>query len=231
MADQQGIITFIHHNKQYATIDYEHNGKMKSITARVNDGDKAKTKSKHVFRIGDAVKFEMQPSARGDKMIAGGLKFLYNTALEILVNKARIENRFAGFLKEADGDLYIKERDSYIFFPLKVLKWENPPASSAFNEVITFKLVNIDKPHALVAELFSHDFTPAYRQAVEFSKNGKTLEAVVTKTSPFAVYLGLFGGELTSKLPADKLTGVNAGDKIPVRIIHLSGDRVVVEPA
>jgi len=232
MADQQGIITFIHHNRQYATIDFEHNGKMKSVTARLKRDDARSARDKHVFRIGDAVKFEMQPSARGDKMIAANLKFLYNTALEILINKARIENRFAGFLKEADGQLYIKERDSYIFFPLKLSKWESTPATSAFNEVITFKLVNIDKPHALSAELFSHNFIPAYREAMEHFKNKKSTEAIVSKVSPFGIYVDLFGGEIEGKLPITEQDDdkIKAGDKVQVKITHLSDSRIVIVP-
>ena len=229
----QGVITFIHHDKRYATIDYDHNGKKKSITARLIDEKGAtKPQSKHIFRIGDAVKFETRPSLRGEKMVAANLKYLYNTSLEILINKAKVENRFAGFLKEVDGQLYIKERDSYIFFPLRLSKWENPPADSAYNDVISFKLANIDKPHALVAELFSHDFIPAYRKAMEHFRNRKSTEAIVSKVSPFAVYLNLFGGEIVAKMST---TGqnrevINMGDRIEVKITHLTASRIVIVP-
>ena len=75
-----------------------------------------------------------------------------------------------------DDELFVKEWDSYIFFPIKLSSWENPPAESAFNEAISFKLLNLDKPHAIVAELFSHDFMPEYRKALELFNNKKTIK-------------------------------------------------------
>jgi ribosomal protein S1 len=148
----KGTISFIHHDKQYATIDYEQNAKTKSVNFKTNEktpadakGDKKKNKPQ-AFRIGDVVNFQVKLSDRGDKMIAYNIKFLYNTELEKLINKAKIENRFSGYLKIADDDLFVKEWDSYIFFPLKLSKWEKPPAETAFNEAISFKLINLDKP-------------------------------------------------------------------------------------
>ena len=165
----KGTISFIHHDKQYATIDYLANGKKKSINGKVDEITAKGNKRKHVFRVGDEVNFQVKLSERGDKMIAYSLKFLYNTALEKLIHKALIENRFAGYFKVVDGEMYVKERDSYIFFPLKLSKWEKPPVESAVNETINFKLVNTDKP-VVAAELFSHSFIPEYRKAEEHFK-------------------------------------------------------------
>jgi hypothetical protein len=233
----KGTISFIHHDKQYATIEFEQNGKAKSVnfkTGKENQSKAGKTRNKsHRFRIGDAVNFQLKLSDRGDKMVADEVRFLYNTELEKLVNKAKIENRFSGYLKLVDDKLFVKEWDSYIFFPLTLSKWENPPAASAFNEAISFKLVNLDKPNAIAAELFSHDFFPEYRKALEHFKNKIPLEATVSKVSPFAVYLHLFGDRLQAKmdLPAERLTTIKTGDKMEVRISYISSNRIVVENA
>lgn len=231
--NQQGIISFVHHDKHYVTIDYVQNGKKKSINGRLDDKDKAGKVKKHRYRVGDEVKFEAKVTERGDRMTAVNLKFLYNTALEIMINKARVENRFAGFLKQVDDELYIKERDSYIFFPLRLSKWENAPAESAFNEMISFRLVNLDKPHALAAELFSHVFIPAYRQAMELLNNKGTTQATVSKISPFAIYVDLFDGKIQGKLPVsgEAKQNVRPGDKVGVRITYLGPDRIVVVAA
>ena len=166
-------------------------------------------------------------------MIAYNVKFLYNQELEKLINRAVVENRFSGYLKVVDDELFVKEWDSYIFFPLKLSNWENPPAESAFNEAISFKLLNLDKPHAIAAELFSHDFIPEYRKAMELFNNKKPIEGTVTKVSPFAIYLDLFGNnkiqakiQLPAKFGEEK---VKPGDKIKVIITYLSSSRIVVE--
>lgn len=233
----KGTISFIHHDNQYATIDYEQNGKKKTINFKTDEKnqlkskeDKKKSKS-HLFRIGDEVNFQVKLSERGDKMTAYNIKFLYNTELEKLINKAKIENRFSGYLKIADDELFVKEWDSYIFFPLKLSKWEKPPAESAFNEAISFKLLNLDKPNAIAAELFSHDFIPEYRKALEHFKNKTPVEATVSKVSPFAVYLDLFGNSIQAKmeLPAGSLKEIKPGDRLNVRINFLSSSKIVVE--
>jgi hypothetical protein len=233
----KGTISFIHHDKQYATIDYEQNGKTKSVNFKTNEKGPVKAKEDkkrnkpHQFRIGDEVNFQVKLSDRGDKMIAYNINFLYNTELEKLVNRAKIENRFSGYLKIADDDLFVKEWDSYIFFPLKLSKWEKPPAESAFNEAISFKLVNLEKPNAIAAELFSHDFIPEYRKALEHFKSKKPMEAIVSKVSPFAVYLDLFGNKIQAKmeLPVEGMKEIKPGDKLNVTINFLSSSKIVVE--
>ncbi len=232
----KGTISFVNHDKQYVTIDYEQNGKKKTINCKTDEKEQIQSKDKkarrpHQFRIGDEVNFRVKLSDRGDKMIAYDIKFLYNTELEKLLNKAKVENRFSGYLKIADDELFVKEWDSYIFFPLKLSKWENPPAESAFNEAISFKLLNLDKPNAIAAELFSHDFIPEYRKAQEYFKSKTPIEASVTKVSPFAVYLDLFTNKIQAKLqlPAEGMEEVKTGDKIKVLITYLSNSRMVVE--
>jgi ribosomal protein S1 len=234
----RGTISFVNHDKQYATIDYEHNGKKKSVNCKTDqaepskqDGKKA-TKKPHKFRIGDEVNFQVKRSDKGDKMIAYNVKFLYNQELEKLISRAALENRFSGYLKVVDDELFVKEWDSYIFFPLKLSNWENPPAESAFNEAISFKLLNLDKPNAISAELFSHDFIPEYRKAMELFNTKKPVEASVTKVSPFAIYLDLFGNNMVLakiQLPAEGLEAVKPGDKLKVIIVYLSSGRIVVE--
>lgn len=233
----KGTISFIHHDKQYASIDYEQNGKKKTINFKTDEQNqlkatKEKKKSKpHSFRIGDEVNFQVKLSDRGDKMIAYNIKFLYNTELEKLISKAKIENRFSGYLKLVDDELFVKEWDSYIFFPLKLSKWERPPAESAFNEAISFKLLHPDKSKAIAAELFSHDYIPEYRKALEHFKNKTPIEATVSKVSAFAVYLDLFGNNIQAKLelPAGSLEEIKPGDRINVRINFLSSSKIVVE--
>jgi hypothetical protein len=227
----KGTISFVEHDKQYVTIDYLINEKKKTINGRTDEQDKDKKSRKHQYRINDEVNFQIRRSDRGDKMIAYNIKFLYNTQLEKLINRSQLENRFSGYLKMVDNELFVKEWESYIFFPLKLSKWENPPAESAFNEAISFKLINTGKPDSIAAELFSHDFIPEYRKAVEYFKNKKETDAVVSRVSPFAVYVFLFGEKLQAKieLPAKEVEAVKPGDKLTVIITFLSASRLIVQ--
>lgn len=229
----QGTVSFIHHDKGYGTIDYEQKGKSKSVTFSLKDqpATSQKTGKDHLFRIGDVVQFQVKRSERGDKMIASDLRFLYNTELEKLVNRARTENRFSGFLKLVDDQYFIKERDSYIFFPLRLSKWEKVPPESAFQTAIAFKLFHLDKPHSIGAELFSHDYIPAYRQAREHFARNETVEATITRISPFAIYVSILDGQMEAKLdisPADD-PSLKPGDKRKVLISFLNETRIVLK--
>ena len=164
-------------------------------------------------------------------MTAAAVKFLHNPAIEQLINRAVKENRFSGYLKKLGDKWYVKEIDSYIFFPLQLSPWEFPPVETAENEAIFFSLLNTEKPHALVAELFSHNYIPAYRKALQHFKNQMDTEGLVTKISPFGIYLDLFDGAIKAKLPVKKGSeqSLKEGDKIALKIIHLTNTRIVVE--
>lgn len=230
-----GKVTSINHEKNYVSVAYQYNDRKRTITCRMTerDTDESKTtaKQKHVFRVGDEVSFQVKGANRGATMIAYNLKFLYNTELQKLLDKAAIDNRFTGYLKKADDALFVKERGSYIFFPLELSKWEVPPAEESFNEPIEFRLLHTDKPGRISAELFEHDYIPEFRKAIQAFKNNAIIEAVVTKVSPYAVYITFYGGTIQSKLPIknNQPNHLKEGDNLLVRITHLSNSRIVVE--
>lgn len=232
-AQQQykGKISFINFEKHFATIDYTHNNKQKSVNCKTNAEDT--DKKTHQFRLGDVVNFQLKLSARGDKMTAYNVKYLYNTAIDLLIQKSAIENRFAGYLKKIDEKYFVKEWDSYILFPLQLSPWEKPPVETAENEPIAFKFINMERPNIIMAELFSHNFIPEYKMALQHFTNEIEVEAIVTKITPHAVYLGLFDNKMQAKLPqpVSDAGEVKEGDKMPVKIVHLTSNRIVVKRA
>ncbi len=230
----KGAISFVNHEKHFATIDYTLNNKKKSVNCKTKDTGPEGTKKKaHLFRVGDEVSFQLKLSDRGDKMTAYNVKFLYNTALEQLINKAGVENRFSGYFKIVDDQFFVKEWNSYLFFPLQVSPWEKPPVESASNEAITFKLINLDKTNSIAAELFSHSYIPEYQEATRYFNSKKSFSATVYKVSPYAVYLNLFADKIQAKLPVNKDNAgdIKEGDSISVLITHLTNMRIVVERA
>jgi hypothetical protein len=225
----KGKISFVNYDKQFATIEYQHNNKLKSVNCKTNAPDSGK--KPHQYRLGDGVNFQLKLSDRGDKMTAYNVKFTHNEAVNLLIQKAAIENRFAGYLKIVEGKFFVKEWDSYILFPIQLSKWEKEPVETAANEAISFKLINLDKPNSIVAELFSHNYIPEYKKALQHFTNKIEIDAVVYKISPHAVYLNLFGDKMQAKLPLEAVDAgtVKEGDIIPVLISHLTSNRVVVK--
>jgi hypothetical protein len=225
----RGKISFINHEKLFATIEYLQGTKPKSVNFKLTAA--TINKKPHQYRLGDVVSFRTRLSDRGDKMTACDVKYLHNTAIDLLIQRAAIENRFSGYLKKVEDNYFIKEADSYILLPLHLSPWEKPPAPTAENEMIAFSLIHTDKANALAAELFSHSYIPEYRMALQHFNNEIDADAIVTRVSPHAVYLALFNNVIQAKLPltAFEKEEVKEGDAVPVLISHLTPEKIVVK--
>ena len=225
----KGRISFINYEKQFATIDYLHNNKEKSVNFKTNVADDGK--KPRSFKLGDRVSFALKLSDRGDKMTAYAVKFMHNPEIDLLVQKALIENRFSGYLKIVDDQYFVKEIDSYILFPLQLSPWEKPPVETAANEAISFRMLNLEKPNSIVASLFSHNYIPEYKRAISAFNDKIPVDATISRVSPHAVYINLVDDKIQAKLPLTVLEegSLKEGDNVRVMITHLSPTRIVVE--
>lgn len=225
-----GNVSFVNHDKEYIIIEYEQNGKKKVVHGSVDEKHLPK---KHVFHIGDKVSFMVGLSGRGDRMVATNIQFMYNHALDVLINKARTENNFIGYLKMADDKYFVKEIDSYLFFPVLVSPWQLNPTEAELNEAVTFALNNLEKKDKITASLFTQKFIPEYYSAERAFKKNETVEAIVYKISPHGIYLNVFGDKVQSKI-SPKTEGVpdhiKIGDALQVRVTYFSKLKIVVEP-
>ena len=240
-----GKITFIHHEKNRAVIEYEENNKKKTIQADIDDRAQEKLiqqkiiKKPHRFLVGDNVKFRIKKTGGNGRITyADSVQYQYNTALEILINKAAIENKFLGYIKITDHEYFIKEIDTYLFFPLKISAYEIPPTEKEIENPVTFKIENIDKPEKVSATLYNHSYIPEFQTAVQHFKKKTPVDAAVLRLTPFGVYLKLLNGKIEAKLPVDeclpeklKRTKLAVGTSISVVINHLTPERIVVERA
>jgi hypothetical protein len=239
----QGKVSFVNHEKQYVMIEYEANGKKKTINGVVDDKTQQQLikegviKKAHTFHIGDIVNFNAGLSGRGDKMVASNIQYLYNSALDVLINKAKTENNFIGYLKMADDKIYVKEIDSYLFFPVTTSPWQIIPTEKELNEAVTFSLENTENKEKVTAKLFNNSYIPEFYTAVKLQKTKTPVEATVYKVSPHGIYLDIVADKVQAKIPlAKKNTAVNAvkdvkvGDKIKVVITYLSPVKIIVEP-
>lgn len=239
----QGKVSFVNHEKQYVMIEYEANGKKKTINGVVDDKTQQQLikdgviKKLHIFHIGDIVNFNAGLSGRGDKMVASNIQYLYNTALDVLINKSKTENNFIGYLKMADDKVYVKEIDSYLFFPVAVSPWQIIPTEKELNEAVTFSLENTENKEKVTAKLFNNSYIPEFYTAVKLQKTKTPVEAEVYKVSPHGIYLNIVGDKVQAKIPlakknaaVDAVKDVQVGDKINVLITYLSPVKIIVEP-
>ncbi|MEP7236756.1 MAG: hypothetical protein ABI685_02785 [Ferruginibacter sp.] len=225
-----GNVSFVNHDKKYIIIEYELNSKKKVVNGSVAEKD---LKKKHVFHIGDTVSFTVGLSGRGDRMVAGNIQFMYNNALDVLINKAKTENNFIGYLKIIDDKYFVKEIDSYLFFPIQISPWQIKPTEAELNEAVTFALDNLEKKEKITASLFTQKFISEYYSAERAFKKQEIVEAEIYKISPHGIYLDVFGDKVQAKIPpkADNLpVDLKVGDKLKVRITYFSKMKIVVEP-
>jgi len=236
-----GKISFVHHDKDYVTIDYTHKGKKKSINGKVDEARQLKLKEEklikkvHQFHEGDEVYFMLELSGRGDKMVAEKIRYRFNDTLGNLVNRARTNNQFTGYLKQVEDKYFVKEAGSYQFFPLVLSPWELPPDANKLNEPVLFQLDNLDKPEKLTAALFHHRYIPQFLAAQKHFNSQAFINATVYKISPHGIYVNVIGDKLQAKIPVpNKETGsslpeLKEGDKIKVMISHLSNTKIAVK--
>ena len=233
-----GNIVFIQHDKKYATIEYSQKDKIKNINGNIDENhqrllkEKKLIKSIHKFSIGDTVSFIIEKSAKGDKMIADNIQFLYNTALEVLINKALVENKFLGYLKIVDDKYFIKEIDSYILFPLPMSPWQIKPAENDLNEPLHFKLENLSKKDKITAAVFNPKFIPAYYKALQWFNTKTVVAAKIFNVTPHGIYVHVFDETLQAKIPLKNNEGagnIKIGDVVDILITYLSPEKVVVE--
>jgi hypothetical protein len=234
----KGKITFINHEKHYATIEYTVNEKKKSVNGNISEQEQKKLKAAgtikqiHHFHTGDDVSFILTPTPKGDKIVASNICFLYNNALDNMLNKAATENKFIGYLKKTDDGYFVKETDSYIFFPLIISPWEIPPAEIGLNEPVIFQLDNISKSGKASASLYKKQFIPAYHTAMRLFKNNTIIDAVVCKVTPHGIIVNVVDNAIQGKIKASDYggnTNVKIGDIIKIKITYLSSSKIIIE--
>lgn len=231
----EGKITFINHEKEYAMIEYLEGNKKKAVRADIGEKLQKGLKEKnlirktHHFMVGDVISFQVKLSPRGDRMIAANLSFLYNTALDVLIDKSRLSNKFTGYLKIADGKYFVKEIESYLFFLVPFSPWQLLPTEAELNEQVIFSLENTDKKEKIYASLFDNKYIPEFKQAMKLHKAKTPVEAAVTRITPHSIYLNIIADKIQAKLPFDET--LKLGDKINVVISHMSKTKIAVEKA
>ena len=228
----EGKISFINHDKKYAMIDYEEANKKKTVRADIDDKKQKELKEKklikktHHFMVGDVVSFVVKLSDRGDRMMATGVEFLYNNTLDVLINKSLLTNKFIGYLKMVDDKYFVKEIDSYLFFPVPFSPWQIIPEELDLNEQVFFSLENIERKEKIFASLFNNKYIPEFEQAVKLFKTKTPLTAEVFKVSPHSIYLNIIGNKIQAKIDFEE--GINVGDKIEVLISYLGKNKIAV---
>lgn len=230
----KGCVSFVNHEKKYVMIEYEVSGKKRVINGIVDENTQLQLqkagviKKPHVFHIGDEVNFTAGLSGRGDKMVATNIQYLYNTALDVLINKAKTENNFTGYLKIVDDKYFVKEMDSYLFFPVLISPWQIKPAETKLNEAVTFRLENLAKKDKITANLFDNKYIPEFYTAVKLNKADTPVEATVYKVTPHGIYVNVIKDKIQAKLPFKD--GIKVNDKVMVKIVYLSPAKIIAEP-
>ena len=231
----EGKISFINHDKKYAMIDYEEANKKKTVRADIDDKKQKELKEKklikktHHFMVGDVVSFVVKLSDRGDRMMATSVEFLYNNTLDVLINKSLLTNKFIGYLKMVDDKYFVKEIDSYLFFPVPFSPWQIIPEELDLNEQVFFSLENIERKEKIFASLFNNKYIPEFEQAVKLFKTKTALSAEVFKVSPHSIYLNVINNKIQAKIDFEE--GFNVGDRIEVLISYLGKNKIAVVKA
>ena len=232
-----GKVSFINHEKQYAMIEYEAGGKKRTVKGSIDLKlqkdlkEKKMIKKSHHFMIGDMVSFNTKTTDKDGKMIAVNIEYLYNNALDMIVNKANTDNSLKGYLKVADDKFFVKEIESYVFFPVHISPWQVLPTAEELNEPVLFSLDHPEKKDKAIAILNKVKYIPEYNTAIKLFKDNSIIDAEVYRVTPHSIYLNIVKDKVQAKLAVEEKTlhEYKVGDIIPVRISFLSHKKIAVE--
>lgn len=235
----EGKITFINHDKGYAMIEYTDGSKKKVAKGKIDMAtqkiwkENNKIKKTHHFSVGDVLQFNLETSSNGGRLVASFLQFKFNNALNNLLHKATIENKFLGYLKQVDKNFFVKEIDSYLFFPISLSPWQLLPAEKDLNEPVSFFLNNIQKKDHITASLSNNKYLPEFLEATKLFKAQQIIQSTVYKISPHAYYVYVVGKVITAKIDralySDKK--IELGSVLPITISFLNKQKIAVAPA
>lgn len=232
----KGKVSFINHEKQYAMVEYEAGGKKRVVNGQIDKASQQRWKNSgdikgiHNFMVGDIVEFMLDHTPKGDRQMADKIEFKYNTAFNFLLEKAGTENSFLGYVKVIDGHYFVKEIETYFFLKLPVGKLQIPPEESAEKEPVRFSIADADNATKAHAVLFDNDYVLGFKKAMQAFKGEEYVDSVVQRVTPHSIYVSLFDKSMTGKL---KTSDVEenlriVGGEIPVKITHLSKDKLVL---
>jgi ribosomal protein S1 len=136
-----------------------------------------------------------------------------------------------------DEKYFVKEIESYLFFPVPFSPWQIKPTEEELNEQVTFSLENLDKKEKISASLLTNVYIPEFHTAVKIFKSKTPVEAEVYNITPHGIYLNVINDKIQAKISPEKnedlktmLTSLKPGDKIQVIITHLNKSRIAVMP-
>ncbi|RYZ78815.1 MAG: hypothetical protein EOP04_28960, partial [Proteobacteria bacterium] len=213
-----GKISFINHEKKYAMIEYEAGGKKRTVRGSIDIKlqkdlkDKKLIKKAHHFMIGDMVSFNLKTVDKDGKMVANNIEYLYNNALDMIINKATTDNNLKGYLKIADDKYFIRQKPNY-WNSLGVVKFELTNSMSIYlhdtnqrdlftdpMRLVSSGCIRLEKPLDLAEYLLQG--TQWTRSAIEnfVAKPGQvmTTDTKISLSSPMPVYTIFLTSQLTS---------------------------------
>jgi hypothetical protein len=236
----KGTVRFVNHEKHYVEIEYEPiaGGKTKTINGNVDIKTQQKLKEEgvikkiHTFHIGDTVDFISKLSDRGDKMIAANISYVRNDSLDVLLNKAKTNNEFVGYLKITEDKYFIKEMESYRFFPLEISPWQMKFTDRELTEPLLFSIENIDRKEKATAKLLHNSYIPEYYKALKLYMDKTAFDAEVYLVNEFGIYVNVIGDKIQAKIPLSKDAKAplpQPGEHIKATISYFNPLKIAVE--
>jgi hypothetical protein len=148
-----------------------------------------------------------------------------------------VNNKFNGYLKAIDDKYFVKEMDSYLFFPVAISPWQVLPEEAELNEPVSFSLENIEKKDKIFASLTNNTYIPEFNKAIKLFKGKTPVKAEVYNVTAHGIYLNIIEDKIRAKISLDKKTAftdqlstLKTGDHLDVLITHMSKSKIVVEP-
>lgn len=194
-------------------------------------------KNSHKFRSGDEVEFKVKLDSKS-RQVAYDLTFIKNLKRNEVIEEAKELNLLKGYLKKVEGLFYVKHLNTYLTIPINISNWETDIDliyEARINQVVTFELVNIDKPFKMSAVLTDRIFKQELTIINEFKNLGTTTYATITGHNEKGYFTTLLDGTVKAFISYqvqdnhfEKITLVK-GDLVEVKVNYVSPENEQVK--
>lgn len=153
----------------------------------------------HFCSFGDIVQFKLKPSQQfSDKLEAYDLIFLGNDLRERLLEISEDNPIIEGYLKQIGDDYFVKELETYLFIPIKMIYGEinfQEVYTKNLNQLVQFSLNEVKRIDKITAYLVNRQIDEKYQFIYKLKETKELIEVTVTGKNAagfFATYNNIF---------------------------------------
>jgi ribosomal protein S1 len=198
-----GYVSYYNTNKHFGFIECEDGNSYYFFL----DAKDLKRKNRELYKMGlsilkkkiytgDEVNFKLKNS--NDKIEAYDMEFVGNYRRQLLIDEAVEKQTLLGYLKQIEGNFFVKHISTYVFVPLKISVYEidiDSVYTQRLNQLVKFKLEQKKHIDKLSAILVDRKFSDSWEKVKEAFDTQENIMGYIKRRTNGGMIVDVFGIE------------------------------------